>query len=111
MSAETEAERARRRFDPVLRQLLSTHLVEPATDVDGAPVWRLSEMAQERLAELSAPPPPGDKVVYFSHHCARCDQRGPTRRRGEAYVCDPCWAVEAPTWSEPAVPVSNGLTA
>ncbi len=83
--------------DPLLHQLLRAGLVEREP---GGP-WRLSELAQRRLSELAAPPPPADKVVHFGHHCAGCGELRPTRRRGARYLCAACDTPPAAT-NEPA---------
>jgi len=118
MSAESEEDREKRKFDPILRQLIFHQLVEPSVE-GGARGWRLVPAASERLSELSSPPPAGDKVVYFSHHCARCRRKRPTRRREEQYVCEECWTAPATVFAgQPAAPLvapapgaAGGLTA
>ncbi|HMD45638.1 MAG TPA: hypothetical protein VKG43_05740 [Acidimicrobiales bacterium] len=108
MRVETDEDRARRRFDPILRQLLAAQLVVSGTTGDGTATWRLTAAAAERLALLAGPAPADDKVVYFSRHCERCGQRRPTRHRHDQYVCEECWS-EARLTEVTAHP--DGLTA
>ena len=103
------------RFDPLLRQLLDFHLVELAMR-DGSAIFQLSAGAEQRLQELVAPTPDADKLVSFTHRCAVCGEKRPTRRRHGASVCDPCWSQAADHPAEqPAVAVTvadrSGLTA
>jgi hypothetical protein len=102
------------RFDPLLRQLLDFHLVELAMR-DGSAVFQLSAVAEHRLQELVAPTPDADKLVSFTHRCAECGEKRPTRRRHGASVCDPCWIRAGDHRAEqpPAVAAADhsGLTA
>ncbi len=113
MDTQDDAARPFTRFDPLLRQLLDFHLVELAMR-DGGAVFQLSAEAERRLQELVAPTPDADKLVSFSHRCAVCGEKRPTRRRHGASVCDPCWSrSERPVDGSPAVAVADpsGLSA
>ncbi len=103
-----------RTFDPLLRDLITWGLVERRDPEDsgipadfdyvddpvgadspgniGAPGWRLSDGAQQRLSELVAGSvvPGPERLVYFDHLCARCHHREPTRLYAGLYLCGPC---------------------
>jgi hypothetical protein len=85
--------------DPLLHQLLRSGLVERGPNGSG---WRLSDLAQRRLAELVTPPPPADKVVHFGHHCAACGELRPTRQRGTRYLCAACDTTPPTADADPA---------
>lgn len=95
MDTTTDGKRPSTQFDPLLRDLLAFNLVE-SEEVDGVRSWRLTEVAHRRLAQLAAPPPPEDKVVYFSRRCVRCGEHRPTRRRSDEFVCEGCWQPPTP---------------
>jgi len=108
MDTHDEAARPFIRFDPLLRQLLDFRLVELAMR-DGGAVFQLSPEAEQRLQELVAPTPDADKLVSFTHRCAVCGEKRPTRHRHGASVCDPCWtrSAEPPTVGPPPVAVAD----
>lgn len=76
------------RFDPLLRNMLSWHLVEESP----AGGWQLRADVVQRLnglARLSRPSEPHE-VVYFGHNCAGCRSNGLTRFSDGRYLCDEC---------------------
>jgi len=93
--------------DHLLRQLLASRLVEPSTG-EGGHGWRLSSSAEQRLRELVTPPPAADKMVFFSHRCARCGEQRPTRRLPDGFVCDPCRGQGRPVAGALAEPGVRG---
>jgi hypothetical protein len=78
-------------LEPLLRELLRSGFVVADPETGG---WRLAEVAQRRLSQLAAPPPPADKVVHFGHRCGACHELRPTRRMPEGYLCDACAAQQ-----------------
>jgi hypothetical protein len=79
------------RFDPMLRTLLTFGLVVEQSVEDGGPrEWVLTPAAQRRLAALSSPTPPPDKLIYFGHRCGSCGENAPTRFSGGAFLCGAC---------------------
>ena len=78
------------RFDSLLRDLVRWELVARHETKTRAS-WQLVPAAQRRLDELlSGHVAKAD--VYLDRICADCHRRELTRRRGETYVCDDCWA-------------------
>lgn len=79
-------------FDALLRDLLTWDLVVPA-EGDDPQTWQLVARAQQRMGVLakSRGPWPAERTAYLGRLCADCRRRQLTWRRGDAYVCDPCW--------------------
>lgn len=76
------------RFDPLLRNMLSWHLVEE-TDSGS---WELRPDVVERLSGLAKYTRRNEpsEVVYFGHICVGCRSNGLTRFRDGQYLCDEC---------------------
>jgi hypothetical protein len=79
------------RFDPILRELLTEHLVVRQANGENDAPWVLTELVQRRLDELQrVVPDPAKVVLYFGHRCAVCQQFVATRRVEGRYVCSDC---------------------
>ncbi len=83
-------------FNPLLRSLLSWHLVNRVELEDGTHRWELTESAQERLDHLNpASRKAAKSLAYLDHWCARCRQQRLTHLRDGRYICVDCEAAEA----------------
>jgi hypothetical protein len=89
------------RFDALLRELITFGLVD-RTGGDEAE-WHLHQLVQRRLDTLAAPAPPVDKLLYFGHRCAACNEHRPTKLVSGRYVCEACLVVG----TQPPAPVSH----
>ena len=77
------------RFDPLLRDLVGWGLVE--RQAGNAKRWQLTPAAQQRLNEL-VPSVAVAADIYLDRVCPDCHERRLTRRHGDSYLCDRCWA-------------------
>lgn len=83
-------------FNPLLRSLLSWHLVSRVELEDGTHRWDLTDAAQERLDYLNpATRKTGKSLAYLDHWCARCRQQRLTHLRDGRFLCVDCEAAEA----------------
>lgn len=84
------------RHGRVLRELITAGLVEPVGGEEGRSDWRLTEPANQRVAELAeaCAPPSSATMVVLGRRCQSCGLRSPTRLVDDRLLCDGCRRAE-----------------
>ncbi len=95
-SAQADGRYAVEKFNPLLRSLLSWHLVDRVEGDDGTHRWELTEAAQEQLDKLTPTRQRAVKALaYLDHWCANCREQRLTHLLDGRYLCEDCERREA----------------